>query len=38
MKFRGLESDGMILAAEDKNGKISLATTFEDLADGTIVG
>ena len=38
MKFRGLESDGMILAAEDKDGKISLATTFEDLADGTIVG
>ena len=38
MKFRGLESDGMILAAEDKDGKISLATTYEDLADGTIVG
>lgn len=38
MKFRGLESDGMILAAQDKDGKISLATTFEDLADGTIVG
>ena len=38
MKFRGVESNGMLLAAQDKDGKISLATTFEDLADGTIVG
>ncbi|MGO1580646.1 MAG: methionine--tRNA ligase [Peptoniphilaceae bacterium] len=34
-KFRGIESKGMLLAAETKDGKISLATIYEDLPDGT---
>ncbi|RVU53900.1 methionine--tRNA ligase [Anaerosphaera multitolerans] len=34
-KFRGIESKGMLLAAETEDGKISLATIFEDLPDGT---
>ncbi|CDZ75291.1 Methionine-tRNA ligase [Peptoniphilus sp. ING2-D1G] len=37
-KFRGLESKGMLLAAETEDGKISLATIFDDLPDGTVVG
>ncbi len=34
-KFRGIESKGMLLAAESEDGKISLATIYEDLPDGT---
>ena len=37
-KFRGIESKGMLLAAEDENGNLSLATVDKDIADGTIVG
>ena len=37
VKLRGIESRGMILAAEDENGKLSLLTTLEDLKDGAIV-
>lgn len=33
-KFRGIESKGMLLAAEDENGKLSIASTLEDLVDG----
>lgn len=33
-KLRGVESQGMILAAEDKDGKLSLLTTLEDLEIG----
>ncbi len=36
-KFRGIESKGMLLAAETQDGKMSLATIFEDLPDGTVV-
>lgn len=36
-KFRGIESKGMLLAAETEDGKISLATIFEDLPDGSEV-
>ena len=33
-KLRGVESQGMILAAEDSQGKLSLLTTLEDLEIG----
>ena len=36
-KLRGIESQGMILAAEDKEGKISITTTLEDIADGATI-
>lgn len=32
--FRGIESNGMLLAAEDDDGKLSLLTIAEDLEDG----
>lgn len=37
VKLRGVESKGMILAAEDKDGNLSLLTTLEELADGATV-
>ena len=37
VKLRGIESKGMILAAEDSDGKLSLLTTLEELKDGAIV-
>lgn len=37
VKLRGIESRGMILAAEDEDGNLSLLTTLEDLKDGAIV-
>ena len=37
VKLRGVESRGMILAAEDKDGKLSLLTTLEDLTDGATI-
>ena len=36
-KFRGIESSGMVLAAEDENGNLSLATSLEDLEDGAVI-
>ena len=33
-KLRGVLSQGMLLAAEDKDGKLSLATTMEELKSG----
>ena len=33
MKFRGILSQGMLLAAEDAEGKLSLATTLEEILD-----
>ncbi len=37
VKLRGIESKGMILAAEDSEGKLSLLTTLEDLEDGATI-
>jgi len=37
VKLRGIESRGMILAAEDSEGELSLLTTLEDLKDGASV-
>ena len=37
VKLRGVESRGMILAAEDKDGKLSLLTTLEELSDGATI-
>lgn len=37
VKLRGVESRGMILAAEDKNGKLSLLSTLEDLESGATI-
>lgn len=36
-KFRGIESKGMLLGAEDKAGNFSLATIYEDLPDGSVI-
>lgn len=36
-KLRGVLSEGMLLAAEDENGKLSLATTMEELASGASI-
>lgn len=33
IKLRGIESTGMLLAAEDEDGNLSLATTMEDIKD-----
>ena len=35
--FRGVESQGMLLAAEDNNGNISLLTVDKDIKEGSIV-
>lgn len=37
VKLRGVESNGMILAAEDDEGNLSLLTTLEDLKSGAVV-
>ena len=34
VKLRGVESNGMVLAAEDEEGKLSLITTLEELNSG----
>lgn len=36
--FRGVDSYGMLLAAEDESGNLSLLTVSEDLEDGAIIG
>lgn len=35
--FRGVVSEGMLLAADDGEGNLSLATIFEDLPDGSVI-
>ncbi|MDX9916687.1 MAG: methionine--tRNA ligase [Gudongella sp.] len=35
--FRGIESRGMIMAAEDKDGNLSMLSTLEDIADGSVI-
>lgn len=35
--LRGVESNGMILSAEDEEGRLSIITTLDDLAQGAIV-
>ena len=35
--FRGVLSEGMLLATEDEKGNISLATIHEDLPDGSVI-
>lgn len=35
--FRGIESAGMLLAAQDEDGNLTLATVSEDIADGAKV-
>ena len=35
--FRGVESQGMLLAAEDGNGNLSLITIDRDIKEGSIV-
>jgi len=37
VKLRGLESKGMILAAEDRDGKLSLLSTLEELKSGATI-
>jgi methionyl-tRNA synthetase len=37
VKLRGIESQGMILSAEDKDGKLSVSGLEKDIADGSIV-
>lgn len=37
IKLRGVESKGMLLAAEDREGHLSIATTLEDIDDGAII-
>lgn len=37
VKLRGIESKGMILAAEDSTGNLSLLTTLADLEDGATI-
>ena len=37
-KLRGILSEGMLLAAEDADGKLSLATTMEALKSGAAIG
>ncbi|MBQ9709457.1 MAG: hypothetical protein IJV67_02415, partial [Clostridia bacterium] len=36
-KLRGILSEGMLLCAEDAEGKFSLVTTLSDVADGAEV-
>lgn len=36
-KFRGVESHGMLMAAQTEDGKLSLATVMEDMPDGAVV-
>lgn len=37
VELRGVKSEGMLLAAEDENGKLSIASTLEDIAHGAKV-
>ena len=37
VKLRGVESKGMILAAEDNEGNLTLLTTLEEIADGATI-
>ncbi|NLK44976.1 MAG: methionine--tRNA ligase [Tissierellia bacterium] len=37
VKLRGVESKGMILAAEDSEGKLTLLSTLEDIASGATI-
>lgn len=37
VKLRGIESRGMVLAAEDNEGKLSLLTTLDELNDGASI-
>lgn len=37
VKLRGVESKGMVLAAEDKDGKLSLVSTLEDIQSGASI-
>jgi len=37
VKLRGVESKGMILAAEDSEGNLSLVSTLEDIASGATI-
>ncbi|MDO5713336.1 MAG: methionine--tRNA ligase [Tissierellia bacterium] len=37
-KFRGVESNGMLLAAEDDEGNLTIASTLEDIVDGASLG
>jgi methionyl-tRNA synthetase len=37
VKLRGIESKGMILAAQDSTGNLSLLTTLEELEDGASI-
>lgn len=37
VKLRGIESRGMIMAAEDADGNLTLLSTLEDIADGSSI-
>jgi len=37
VKLRGVESRGMIMAAEDADGNLTLLSTLEDIADGSSI-
>ncbi len=37
VKLRGVESNGMVLAAEDSDGKLSLVSTLEDVKSGATI-
>lgn len=37
VKLRGVESRGMILAAEDENDNLTLLSTLEDIEDGSTI-
>lgn len=37
VKLRGVESNGMVLAAEDSEGKLSLVSTLEDVKSGATI-
>ena len=37
VKLRGVESRGMVLAAQDADGKLTLLSTLEDIEDGSVV-
>lgn len=37
VKLRGVKSQGMVLAAEDKDGKLSLVSTLEDIKSGATI-
>ena len=37
VKLRGVESNGMVLAAEDNEGKLSLVSTLEDINSGATI-